>query len=187
VSEGLDPRVVRTRGDVLQATIDVLVEEGWDAVSLPHVARRAGYSKATLYAHWPDRMALVRDALVQWGDAPHFELVGTLREDLLLELQSFRNAMVEHRLDRVFVVLADRAPHEPELVPVRDAFVAGGERVMRARLRPLLPPSAVDAAVLMLCGLMLHSVLLHGKPPSDKVLATAVDAVVAGFGLDPAA
>ena len=187
MTEGLDPRVVRTQQDVLQATVDVLVEEGWEALTLPRVARRAGYSKATLYAHWPDRLALVRDALARWGSAPHFALAGTLREDLLLELQSFRAAMVDHRLDRVLVVLADRAPAVPELVPVRDAFVADGERVMRERLRPLLPPSAVDAAVLMLCGAVLQSVLLHGRAPSDRVLTTAVDAVVVGLGLDPRA
>lgn len=187
MADGRDPRVVRTREDVLQATVDVLVEEGWDALTLPHVARRAGYSKATLYAHWPDRLALLRDALAHWGQMPHLPPAGGLRDDLLVELRSFRAAMVEHRLDRALVVLAERAPNEPDLVPLRNAFVADGERVMRERLRPLLPPSAVDAAVLMLCGAVLQSVLLHGRAPSDRVLATAVDAVVTGLGLDPQA
>ena len=187
MAEAIDPRVVRTRHDVLQATVDVLVDQGWDAVTLPHVARVAGYSKATLYAHWPDRVALVRDALQRFGDMPHAAPVGTLREDLLTELVSFRAAMLEHRLDRALLVLAERAPSVPELVPVRDAFVADGERVVRERLAPLLSPQQVDAAVLSLCGAVLHGVLLHGSPPSDAVLATVVDAVVAGLGLDPRA
>jgi AcrR family transcriptional regulator len=187
VDDELDPRVVRTRHDVLQAAVDVLVDEGWEAVTFPHVARVAGYSKATLYAHWPDRVALVREAFARFGQMPHDPPVGTLREDLLVELRSFRRAMVEHRLDRALVVLAERAPFAPELAPVRDAFVADGERPMRERLAPLLPPAQADAAVTMLCGSVLHAVLMHGRPPSDEVLEATADAVVAGFGLDPLA
>ena len=184
---GLDPRVVRTRHDVLQAAVEVLVDEGWDAVTFPHVARVAGYSKATVYAHWPDRLALVRDALARFGAMPHAEPVGTLREDLLTELRSFRTAMVEHRLDRALAVLAERTPTVPELVPVLEAFVADGERPLRERLGPLLTAPQVEAAVLMLCGAVVHSRLLHGAPPSDEVLAEAVEAVLRAFALDPAA
>lgn len=183
----LDPRVVRTRADVLQATIDVLVDEGWDAVTHPHVARVAGYSKATLYAHWPDRLSLVRDAFSRFGEMPHWPSAGTLREDLIIELKSFRSAMVEHRLDRALAVLAERAPSVPELGPVRDAFVAGGEQPLRDRLAPLLPPLDTDVAVHMLCGAVLHAVLMHGHEPSDDFLVSAVDAVLRGFDLDPAA
>lgn len=183
----VDPRVVRTRNDVLQAAVDVLVDEGWDAVTHPHVARVAGYSKATLYAHWPDRVALVRDAFARFGAMPHAEAVGTLREDLLTELRSFRTAMVEHRLDRALAVLAERAPTVPELVPVLEAFVTDGERPLRERLAPLLPSVQREAAVLMLCGAVVHGRLLHGRAPDDEVLAEAVDAVLRAFDLDPAA
>lgn len=183
---GLDPRVVRTRNDVLQATLDVLIDEGWDAVTHPHVARVAGYSKATLYAHWPDRLSLVRDAFARSGELPHAPPVGTLREDLRTELHSFRTAMVEHRLDRALAVLAERAPAVPELAEVRDRYVTAGERPLRERLTPLLTPLQVDVAVHMLCGGMLHAVLMHGRAPEDDFVDTAVDAVLAAFALDPA-
>lgn len=187
MADAADPRVVRTRNDVLQATVDVLINEGWDAVTHPHVARVAGYSKATLYTHWPDRLALVSDALSRWGQVPHAPPVGTLHEDLVTELRSFCAAMADQRLDRLFVVLAERAPTVPELVPVRDAFIADGERVLRERLAPLLPPVAVEAVVFMLCGAVLHGALLHGRLPDEEVLGIAVDTVVRGLGLDPAA
>ena len=183
----VDPRVVRTRNDVLQAALDVLVDEGWDAVTHPHVARVAGYSKATLYAHWPDRLALVRDAFARFGAMPHADPVGTLREDLVVELRSFRSAMVEHRLDRALAVLAERAPTVPELAPVLAAFVAEGERPLRERLTPLLADPQREAAVLMLCGAVVHARLLHGRAPSDLVLSEAVDAVLRAFDLDPQA
>ncbi len=163
--------------------MDVLVDEGWDAVTHPHVARLAGYSKATLYAHWPDRLALVRDAFERFGAMPHAEPVGTLRADLLTELRSFKTAMIDHRLDRALAVLAERAPTVPELAPVLAAFVADGERPLRERLGPLLPPAQREAAVLMLCGAVVHGRLLHGRAPDDDVLEAAVDAVPRAFDL----
>ena len=95
----VDPRVVRTRRDVLRAAIEVLIEDGWDAVTQPNVARAAGYSKATVYAHWPDRMNLLRDAFAGFGSMPHHAPTGDLRTDLVGELISFRQAMVDHNYE----------------------------------------------------------------------------------------
>ncbi len=176
-----DARVLRTRHDVLRAAIDVLVEEGWDAVTQPRVARAAGYAKATVYAHWPDRIDLLRDAFARYGEMPHHEPTGDLRTDLVGELVSFRSAMQEHRLDRALAVLADRAASVPEMVPVRDAFVAEGEGPLRALLAGVPDPVVREAAVLALCGLVVQAVLLHGRPPGDDVLAAAVDVVLRGL------
>jgi len=49
----MDPRVVRTRRDVLAAAREVLLEEGWEGVTVSRVADRSGYARTTLYRHWP--------------------------------------------------------------------------------------------------------------------------------------
>lgn len=180
-TDAVDPRVVRTRRDVLDATIEELVEGGWDAVTHARVAARAGYAKATLYAHWPDRLALVRDAFTAFGGMPHHEPTGDLRADLVGELASFRTAMVEHRLDRALVVLAERSGPVPELVAVRDAFVEDGERPMRRLLVGTLEEPALGAVTAMLCGAVVHPVLLRGHVPSDEELAVVVDLVMTGL------
>ena len=69
---------------------------------------------------------------------------------------------------------------------MRDRYVTAGERPLRERLTPLLTPLQVDVAVHMLCGGMLHAVLMHGRAPEDDFVDTAVDAVLAAFALDPA-
>lgn len=175
----MDARVVRTRHDVLHAAIDLVITEGLDALTQPNVARRAGYSKATVYAHWPDRLDLVRDAFALLGEMPHHVATGDLRMDLVGELLSFRRAMEAHRLDRVLGVLAERATAVPELVPIRDRFVAEGERPIRLLLARHLRGARLDAAVLMLCGTIVHAVLMRGERPSDAVITRAVDAVMA--------
>jgi AcrR family transcriptional regulator len=175
----VDARIVRTRHDVLHAAIEIVVGEGLDALTQPNVARRAGYSKATVYAHWPDRLDLVRDAFALLGEMPHHEPVGDLRTDLIGELHSFRRAMHEHRLDRLLSVLAERSTASADLAPIRDRFVQEGERPIRLLLSRHLRGARLDAAVLMLCGTIVHAALMRGERPGDAVIARAVDAVMA--------
>jgi len=177
----VDPRVTRTRNDVLNTTISVLIDEGWDAVTQPHIARVAGYSKATVYAHWPDRVGLLRDAFARYGDMPHHEPTGELRTDLIGELTSFRSAMIDHRLDRAMVVLAERASAVPEIVDIRDAFTRDGERPVRKILAAVADGAELEAAVRMLCGMVVHSVFMHGAAPSDAVITAAVDLTLQGL------
>ena len=176
---GLDARVVRTRADVLQAAVRIVVEDGLDALTQPGVARAAGYSKATVYAHWPDRVDLIRDTFERLGEMPHHEPTGDVRADLVGELRSFRQAMEEQHLDRILAVLAERATTVPALAPIRDRFVADGERPIRRLLARHLRGARLEAAVLMLCGTVVHAALLHGERPTDAVLDRAVDGVMA--------
>lgn len=176
----LDARITRTRRDVLAAVIDELVDNGWEGATHARIATRAGYAKATIYVHWPDRLALVRDALAQFGDMSHFAPTGDLRTDLIGELTSFRTAMTDHRLDRVLAVLAERSAPVPALVAMRDSFVDDGERPLRRALARHLRGVRLEAATTMLCGAIVHPILLRGHVPSDREIAAAVDIVLGG-------
>ena len=180
----IDPRVVRTRDDVLRATLQVLLDEGWDAVTHPRIARAAGYSKATLYNHWPTRTALVTAAFGRLRELPHHPPTGDLRHDLITELVSFRNAIRDERLDRGLSVLVELIRTVPELAAVRKKLVTDGERVVRQLLRPHVRGGpALDAAVFMLSGAVLHGAMMHGKAPSDRVITETVDLVLSGLGV----
>jgi AcrR family transcriptional regulator len=70
-----DPRAVRTRQRVLDATVRLLAEQGVQAANMEAIAAAAGTSRSTLYRHWPDRLPLLIDALEHLGSrfrqAPH--------------------------------------------------------------------------------------------------------------------
>jgi AcrR family transcriptional regulator len=53
----------RFRAAVLGAALEELADRGYAALSIESVAQRAGVHKTSVYRHWPDREALVLDAL----------------------------------------------------------------------------------------------------------------------------
>jgi len=189
-SSHVDPRVTRTRHDVLDATVALLIDRGWDAVTQASVAKRAGYSRATVYAHWPERVDLLADALARYGAMPHHRMTGDLRADLIGELISFRAAFIEYRLDRAMAILVERASASAQFVPIRDAFVADGERPLRELLTRVLGAAKThaeiarhEAALVTLSGAITHAVLLQGRPPDDETIAAVVDIVLRGLAL----
>lgn len=179
--QAMDARVIRTRNDVLGAALRVLADEGWQAVTHAHLAQVAGYSRATLYKHWPTRTHLMSDAFTRLRDVPHHAPTGDLRADLIAELTTFRTGMEEQRLDRALAVLVDLSASVPEMAEVRDGLVTEGERIVRELLAPKLRATELEAATLMLCGAILQSAFMHGQLPSDDVIAATVDLTLRGM------
>ncbi|MBY0401680.1 TetR/AcrR family transcriptional regulator [Myxococcota bacterium] len=58
-------RNAEVREAVRRATLELLTHEGFGAVTLPAVARRAGVHKTTVYRGWTSRAALLQEALVE--------------------------------------------------------------------------------------------------------------------------
>ncbi len=57
--EKLDPRIKRTRSLILNAFMEILPEKGFQAVSVLDITEKAGINRATFYAHFPDKYALL--------------------------------------------------------------------------------------------------------------------------------
>lgn len=92
------PRSEQAERAIIEATLDLLIEEGLDGMSIEQVAARAGVGKATIYRRWSNKEALIVDAAASLR-APLPELRGrSIREDLRIladamvaEKQSARN------------------------------------------------------------------------------------------------
>jgi AcrR family transcriptional regulator len=54
-----DPRVIRTRGLLEGAFMEVVSEKGFQSVSVQDITDKAGVNRATFYAHFPDKYALL--------------------------------------------------------------------------------------------------------------------------------
>lgn len=122
---------------ILDAAGELFLAHGFAAVSMDAVARQAGVSKATLYAHFPgkdalfgamvaercDRMAAEASALAGHGDAPEAVLRRLCRTVL-----AFLVAPPTLAIHRIVQAEAGRVPE------LAEAFYAAGPAIGRARL-----------------------------------------------------
>ena len=91
------PRSDEAHQAILDATLSLLVEVGFSALTIEGVATRAGVGKATIYRRWASKLPLVVEA---FGQLPGFEEVdtGNLAEDL--KKITCDNAVKLYRMDR---------------------------------------------------------------------------------------
>jgi AcrR family transcriptional regulator len=62
----IDPRVTRTRKLLLDAFLSLMAEKSFDDITVQDIAARATVNRATFYAHFVDKYALV-DELIRAG------------------------------------------------------------------------------------------------------------------------
>lgn len=58
------PRNVETQNSILSASYELLLENGFAAVTVDKIADRAKVSKATIYKWWPNKAAVVMDGFL---------------------------------------------------------------------------------------------------------------------------
>ena len=61
--EKLDPRVRRTRDLIQRSFMELVEEKGFNSISVQDITTRAGINRATFYAHFPDKFALLDFAI----------------------------------------------------------------------------------------------------------------------------
>ncbi len=73
---------------VLDATLELVAECGVEGASMDAIAGRSGVSKATIYKHWPDKEALLLEAMAELHGLharPKFDS-GDIRADMVAVL-----------------------------------------------------------------------------------------------------
>ena len=102
---------------ILNATQDLLIKEGFERLTMDAVARHCGASKATIYRRWPSKVALVVAASAALLRPPQVPDTGSLREDLLQCGRAYMQQ--EGRRAQVLINVTNATRHDPEL---RSAF-----------------------------------------------------------------
>lgn len=81
---------------ILTATIELLAEEGYAQLTMEQVAARAGVGKATVYLRWPNKVALVAEAIEQRsGVVPELPDTGSLPDDMRQFLRALLRGYAE--------------------------------------------------------------------------------------------
>ncbi len=169
----VDPRVARTRHAVLTPAREVLLDEGWEGVTLGRVAERSGYARTTLYRHWPQRLDLLRDLIREEARLAHTTPTGNLRDDLVAELEAFRVAVSSTGLGRVMIAIGQQARDDAELADLNRSMRSEGARVLDEIVVDAVAAGALprgvraDAAVAQLVGPVLFRYLFEDDHALD--------------------
>lgn len=97
---GLTPK----RAALLRAALDLFVERGFDATSVPDVARRAGIATGSMYLHFRDKRDLVNALLAH--------LRGHVASRLVAEVDP--QAPLRRQFDAIWNVFSEHLQRHPE-------------------------------------------------------------------------
>lgn len=168
---------------LLTATQELLIEEGYERLTMDAVARMCGASKSTIYRRWPSKTALVVAAAAALFQAPDVPDSGDLREDLLACGRAYRQR--EGRNAEVLASVLSAARHDAELREAAQlalgAPYAGlfDQVLARAADRGLLDPDAdLDTLAEVFPAIAYHVVAAQGRLITDDDVQRVVDGVL---------
>lgn len=181
------PRVEGDREiEILEATLDVLVEIGYDRLTLDAVATRAKASKATLYRRWNGKAALVVDALAHDKGPAQQEApdTGSLREDLR-QAYCGQHGFTTPRQAALFGSIVTAVTTDPEFAEAFRRVVVGprvelSRRIWQRALErgEICPDADLDLLEPALAGILMHRVHLMGQEPTDDLVTRVIDQIV---------
>lgn len=152
------PRSERAEKAILEATLDLLVEEaGVAGVTIEAVAARAGVGKTTIYRRWPNKERLIIEALASTKSPVVVPHGSDLREDLVALAKAVRPG-TDPRADCAWNILGGAGKH-PELArQFQQEVIQPRREVMRTVLRrgiergEIDPDIDIEAAITMIVG-----------------------------------
>lgn len=130
-----DPRVVRSRAAVMDATVALLTECGVGAVRVEAVARRSGVAKTTIYRHWPTRDELVLEALGSLVHPANDPDTGRTDTDLLALLRGLAQSLTDAAWGRILPSVLDAAERDASVAALHRSFVEPRNRVLQDVVR----------------------------------------------------
>ncbi|MBV8790390.1 MAG: TetR/AcrR family transcriptional regulator [Mycobacterium sp.] len=130
-------RSEKSRTAIVGATRELLLERGFDGLTIEAVAARAGVGKQTIYRWWPTRPALVADVMLEDADKllASVNHTGDLAADLVSWVGKLVTSLTTARGSAMLRTLTVACmEHEDTAVKLRAGFSAPLHDSVRARL-----------------------------------------------------
>jgi AcrR family transcriptional regulator len=157
---------------VLHAADDLLVEQGFAAVTIEGIAARAGVAKQTIYRWWPSKVDVLLDTLIDDSHTPlAIPDTGSAIKDARVHLRNLATFITKDPAGKVLLALIGEAQHDAEMARTFHARYLDPrrreERVMLKRgvASGELPTDLdIDAALDALYGPIFYRALITGGP-----------------------
>jgi AcrR family transcriptional regulator len=183
------PRSDEVHRKILDATRELLSEDGFSDLRLEHVAARAGVGKATIYRRWGSKEALAQELLAELA-GPHIAVAetGDTRTELLAAVVNPMRAVTETPFGPVIRALLSQIAINPTLGdPFRGTVVQARRdeiaRVVRRGIArgDLRPDADPEVATELLVG-PVYFRLMFGGELTLGFANRVVDNVLRGYG-----
>jgi AcrR family transcriptional regulator len=183
------PRDAEARKRILDSAAQLLEDRCFDEITVDAIAEHSGAGKATVYRWWPNKAAVLIEALRERiSEVLPFPDTGDFRRDVRQQLQDFSQILYWGRRGRVFRGFLSGAMADPE---VAEAFRELWIRPRRAEARKLFERHIAqgaaradldpDLAVEMCFSPLYYRLITGWGEITGEYLDHLVDTVLAGF------
>ena len=182
------PRSALADVAITEATVALLEEDGFAALTMAGVAGRAGVSTATLYRRWPSKLALVVGVLAGRAEETPPIDTGRLAGDLTAFL-AHAAGKLSAESGKLFEALVGDGLRHPELaealrtvllVPRHDELMAILDRAVARGEIPL--PADGSLALSLITGALYERRLISGQPITPDVVEPLVAMLLRALG-----
>ena len=182
------PRDPRVEDAVRAATLELLVDEGYQATSIQAIARRAGVSAPTIYRRWSNKAEVIEEAVFPTPFIEPTETTGDLRRDLATYCRGIIEHLGDPAVRAAIPGLLTEYQTDPEMwqrllrrsvTPMRHAFAAFLDRTKRA------PVGSVDVLFEVMIGSLFVRAINSGSAGADDYADEVAAIVTAALGEHP--
>jgi AcrR family transcriptional regulator len=170
--------------ELLDVTLQLLQEHGYERLTIDAVAAMARASKATVYRRWPSKAELVLAAFIEGCRqvAVHPQ-TGTLRGDLL-QLGDACREQSSAQAGTIRAVLVETSRHPALNEALQNQFLDQRKALIHEVLRDAADRGEIDAAVIsdelwdLLPGYLIFRIIMPSRPPTEHTVQALVDEVI---------
>jgi len=164
------PRSTEADRAIKKAAIELLVEQGYEGLTMAGVAHRAGVSTATLYRRYQSKEDMVVGAVASLKEEDEPTETGRLADDIRA-IATHGCATFDQEGGRLIKSLIGEVQRNPELADALRAHILDhrrdkARRVIEAAVErgEIPPPPDADVALDMIAGPLIFRALVTGEP-----------------------
>jgi AcrR family transcriptional regulator len=177
---------------ILDATIDLFAEVGFEGLTFERVAARAGVGKPSVYRRYGSKLDLALAAITSISEhRVLYRDTGDSRNDLRAFMSDLLSIFLETATGKILPSMIAEGNRTPELAARYHGFTAERRVALKAALRrcisrgDLAETSNLDLVADFLTAPIYLRLLVTGDPLNDKFIDETVDATLRAFGPDP--
>jgi AcrR family transcriptional regulator len=180
------PRSSAADQAILDATIALFADRGYDGLTIEAVAEQAGVAKSTIYRRYTDKADLLLAAVeCSTGGRSATPDTGSLDEDLFQIARNLRRVLTTTDVGKTLPATLAAVARHPALARAHRAFIAQRRRaalaavvrgIERAEISKHTDP---DLLVDMIAGPIFYRTFVTRSSVDDRMLRTLVAAAIA--------